>query len=401
MSKKIHNWRDMRATHALLFFSFVIIGSAILFVAKKTNITSFGLVAISFGLMSTYAFFIALVPATKLRLDIAADNMYYLGFLYTLTSLAVAITISDPEKILGNFGVAITSTILGIAARVAFNQMRVDPHDVEAASRVELSEATRRVSSELNETILQLSKFRTLSLQAMAEGYEDVQKHVENTAENIFLSLKETSDKNATVLIELGHSSALAQEKLSDSILNLKLSNEELVLANKIMVSRIVATSEAFQVLADRYSDTNILEGKIINEVKESVGELQSNILTETRINSTNLQKVLEEQVIHDVKESMGELQSNILSEARTNSTNLQKILEDKVIHEVKESLGDLQNDISNKTQIFSKKLQQSKDENSDFSTRILEIEKIINSDKKNSKNSLSGSKILRWLRRG
>tara|TARA_B100000780_G_scaffold84274_1_gene57654 strand:+ start:2872 stop:4077 length:1206 start_codon:yes stop_codon:yes gene_type:complete len=401
MSKKIHNWHDMRATHALLFFSFVIIGSAILFVAKKTNITSFGLVAISFGLMSTYAFFIALVPATKLRLDIAADNMYYLGFLYTLTSLAVAITISDPEKILGNFGVAITSTILGIAARVAFNQMRVDPHDVEAASRVELSEATRRVSSELNETILQLSKFRTLSLQAMAEGYEDVQKHVENTAENIFLSLKETSDKNATVLIELGHSSALAQEKLSDSILNLKLSNEELVLANKIMVSRIVATSEAFQVLADRYSDTNILEGKIINEVKESVGELQSNILTETRINSTNLQKVLEEQVIHDVKESMGELQSNILSEARTNSTNLQKILEDKVIHEVKESLGDLQNDISNKTQIFSKKLQQSKDENSDFSTRILEIEKIINSDKKNSKNSLSGSKILRWLRRG
>ena len=391
----------MRATHALLFFSFVIIGSAILFVAKKTNITSFGLVAISFGLMSTYAFFIALVPATKLRLDIAADNMYYLGFLYTLTSLAVAITISDPEKILGNFGVAITSTILGIAARVAFNQMRVDPHDVEAASRVELSEATRRVSSELNETILQLSKFRTLSLQAMAEGYEDVQKHVENTAENIFLSLKETSDKNATVLIELGHSSALAQEKLSDSILNLKLSNEELVLANKIMVSRIVATSEAFQVLADRYSDTNILEGKIINEVKESVGELQSNILTETRINSTNLQKVLEEQVMHDVKESMGELQSNILSEARTNSTNLQKILEDKVIHEVKESLGDLQNDISNKTQIFSKKLQQSKDENSDFSTRILEIEKIINSDKKNSKNSLSGSKILRWLRRG
>ena len=131
------------------------------------------------------------------------------------------------------------------------------------------------------------------------------------------------------------------------------------------------------------------------------MGELQSNILTETRINSTNLQKVLEEQVIHDVKESMGELQSNILSEARTNSTNLQKILEDKVIHEVKESLGDLQNDISNKTQIFSKKLQQSKDENSDFSTRILEIEKIINSDKKNSKNSLSGSKILRWLRRG
>ena len=82
--------------------------------------------------------------------------------------------------------------------------MRIDPHDIEAASRVELSEATRRVTDELNETITQLTKFRTLTLQVMAEGYEDVKKNVDNAAKDIFQSLKETSDKNALILVELG-----------------------------------------------------------------------------------------------------------------------------------------------------------------------------------------------------
>ena len=67
------------------------------------------------------------IPATKLRLDVAGDNMYYLGFLYTLSSLAVAITISEAEQILANFGVAISSTILGIAARVAFQSNAYRP----------------------------------------------------------------------------------------------------------------------------------------------------------------------------------------------------------------------------------------------------------------------------------
>ena len=104
-------------------------------------------------LMGTYVFFVTLVPATKLRTDVAADNVYYLGFLFTLTSLAIALSIDSADAILANFGVAIISTLIGIAARVGLNQLRVDPNDIEEASRLELSGATSRVKAELNETV--------------------------------------------------------------------------------------------------------------------------------------------------------------------------------------------------------------------------------------------------------
>lgn len=266
MIKKPRYQNKKQAIHALFFFSFVIVGFTFLSIAKLANISPLLLVMISAGLMATYAFFIIFVPATKLRLDVAGDNMYYLGFLYTLSSLAVAITVSEAEQVLGNFGVAITSTILGIAARVAFNQMRSDPHEIEAASRVELSEATRRVTDELGETVLQLTKFRTLSMQVMAEGYEEVQKNVDSAAQEIFKSLKDTSDKNSKILANLSQSSIIEQTKLSTSMTNLKLSNEELITANQAMVAQMISAAEAYQKLENQSLNSEIIISKSAKE---------------------------------------------------------------------------------------------------------------------------------------
>ena len=168
MARKKQNLYFVTGRHAVLFFIFAIGGSVLLAFTKNINLPGEIIVACSFGVMLTYAFFILIVPATRLRLDVAADNMYYLGFLYTLSSLAVAIYVDEASKVLANFGVAITCTIIGIAFRVALNQLRVDPYDVEAASRVELSSATRRVSKELDQSIKELTKFRTMSMQVMA-----------------------------------------------------------------------------------------------------------------------------------------------------------------------------------------------------------------------------------------
>jgi hypothetical protein len=349
-----------------VFFSFVIFGFAVLSIAKIGSLTPILLVAMSAALMSAYAFCIVFVPATKLRLDVAGDNMYYLGFLYTLSSLAVAITINEAEQILANFGVAISSTIIGIAARVAFQQMRIDPHDVEEASRVELSEATRRVTDELNETISQLTKFRTLTLQVMAEGYEDVQKNVDNAAKEIFQSLKETSDKNALILVELGKNSSAEQSKLSDSILNLKSSNEELVSANRSMVSQMSLASAAYQALANRYSETEVMEGKIIDEVKGRLGEIQSDISRDLTENLVKSEKQFEENIVH------------VLS---------------KNISEQNQQLKDTSQDIM-------AKLQDSVKANSDVSARIEDLENTFDIDKNRIKSDPPTKKRRGWFRR-
>jgi len=67
----------------------------------------------------------------RLRDDQSGDNLYYMGFLFTLTSLGVSLyqfsVERAAEEIVQNFGIAIASTITGIALRVVFNQMRRDP----------------------------------------------------------------------------------------------------------------------------------------------------------------------------------------------------------------------------------------------------------------------------------
>ena len=257
-----------------------------------------------------------IVPATRLRLDVAADNMYYLGFLYTLSSLAVAIYVDEASKVLANFGVAITCTIIGIAFRVALNQLRVDPYDVEAASRVELSSATRRVSKELDQSIKELTKFRTMSMQVMAEGYEEVQKNVDGAGKDMFASLKETSDKNSEILMGMAEQSNTALKGFSDAIQSFKNSNDEIVSANMQMLNQISKTSEALQDLAEKYSNTNSIENKVIEEVKTGMNELRSKISDESSKSAM------------EVRNGMKELQTEVLHENRKSSKALDEVLE-------------------------------------------------------------------------
>jgi len=316
MARKKQNLYFVTGRHAVLFFIFAIGGSVLLYFTKSMSLPGEIIVACSFGVMLTYAFFILFVPATRLRLDVAADNMYYLGFLYTLSSLAVAIYVDEASKVLANFGVAITCTIIGIAFRVALNQLRVDPYDVEAASRVELSNATRRVSKELDQSIKELTKFRTMSMQVMAEGYEEVQKNVDGAGKDMFASLKETSDKNSEILMGMAEQSNTALKGFSDAIQSFKNSNDEIVSANMQMLNQISKTSEALQDLAEKYSNTNSIENKVIEEVKTGMNELRSKISDESSKSAM------------EVRNGMKELQTEVLHENRKSSKALDEVLE-------------------------------------------------------------------------
>jgi hypothetical protein len=100
-----------------------------------------------------------------------------MGFLFTLTSLAVSLyqfsAEGSAEQIVKNFGIAIASTIAGITLRILFNQMRRDPVEVEATARLELAEASRRVKRELDSTVLEFSYFRRMTQQSMSDALDE------------------------------------------------------------------------------------------------------------------------------------------------------------------------------------------------------------------------------------
>jgi hypothetical protein len=163
---------------AMLFFGVVLAGAVYIIIAKLAGFPAFAVTAVPILIMIGYALLLALARLIRLRDDQAGDNLYYMGFLFTLTSLAVSLyqfsATGLPEQIVQNFGIAIASTIAGIALRIFFNQMRRDPQEVEHTARLELADAARRVRRELDATVLEFSYFRRATQQSITEALGEV-----------------------------------------------------------------------------------------------------------------------------------------------------------------------------------------------------------------------------------
>ena len=172
--------RESRLDIYLFFLAFL--GGLALYAALKW----FGLGQLSqtlaiISVMFAYAATVAKVPRLRVRLDQAGDNAYYLGLLFTLVSMAVALyefsgtALGDPaatartgvESIIANFGVALGSTIAGIFLRVLLHQMRVDPADVENMTRIELADASKRVKAQLDQVSGNIALFQGQAGQRM------------------------------------------------------------------------------------------------------------------------------------------------------------------------------------------------------------------------------------------
>ena len=101
------------------------------------------------------------------QLDIVGDNLYYLGFLYTLVSLAMSLfefssndeAVETIAPIITNFGIAIFSTIFGIAFRVFFNLMH-NPEETVS----DFSDTVRDLNKGVSDLDIELRKFSTFRI---------------------------------------------------------------------------------------------------------------------------------------------------------------------------------------------------------------------------------------------
>ena len=145
-------------------------------------------------LMGIYAIVVSAVPRLRVRMDQAGDNAYYLGLLFTLTSMAFALydfgALADANvpsagvrQIIANFGIALGTTITGISLRVVLHQMRIDPADLEAVTRIELTEAAERLRTRLETVNTDLGRFHLEMLQRHGDTIVEVGKKVNAVTE--------------------------------------------------------------------------------------------------------------------------------------------------------------------------------------------------------------------------
>src|ERR1700682_798005 len=176
------------------FFSVGLACSSYIVFSKLHEFSAFTVTAVPVLIMVGYALMLGIARLFRLRDDQSGDNLYYMGFLFTLTSLAVSLYQFDAaksaEQIVQNFGIAIASTIAGITLRILFNQMRRDPVEVEATARLELAEALRRGKGELDSTVLEFSYFRRMAQQSINDALAEVKETLGDTSDRLAGEIK-------------------------------------------------------------------------------------------------------------------------------------------------------------------------------------------------------------------
>ncbi|MDG4889725.1 hypothetical protein [Mesorhizobium sp. WSM4887] len=199
----------------VVFAALTLGGCVFIAVAKLYGVNPIVAAGIPVCLMFFYLGVSVFTGKLRLHDEQTGDNLYYMGFLYTLTSLGVSLfqfgSEGSTETIVRNFGIAVTSTITGIALRIFYNQMRRDPADIERTARHELADMTRRVRAEMESVTREFADFRRVSHQMLEEGFAEIAAQAERNGEHIRSAL----DKIAMEAIKPVQE---ASGKLSDAL---------------------------------------------------------------------------------------------------------------------------------------------------------------------------------------
>lgn len=203
----------------IVFAVFTIAGVAYILLSKFLGWPPAAVTLMPVALMIGYAVLVWLYNNGGLRDDQTGDNFYYMGFIFTLTSLAVSLyqysAGSEVGEIVSNFGVAVASTIAGIVLRIFFNLLRRDPQEVERTARLELAEASRKVRRELDNILVELAFFRRENQQMLAEGFEEIRAEVKKTTESTLGTLEQVAkslERQAALYSEGGGADKIRQE---------------------------------------------------------------------------------------------------------------------------------------------------------------------------------------------
>jgi hypothetical protein len=186
------------------FLVFAIGGIALLVLLKWLDVNQWVVSGMAGALILVYAAAVAFIPALRIREDQLGDNCYYLGFLYTLSSLAWALwrfsQFNDVVDIVSSFGLALFSTIVGILLRVAINQARKDILETERDARMQLTAAVDDMRIQLNHAVISLRSFCGQAQQITADAIRDNAERANTALEQ---SVSKVGDASSAVLARI------------------------------------------------------------------------------------------------------------------------------------------------------------------------------------------------------
>lgn len=259
-----------------VLFLFLVGGSAAIVALKLSLWPIEYRIGIPVALIAAYAMLTISRTRFRLRYDQAGDNCYYMGFIFTLVSLGVALYqirqgATAQEFGIGvvrDFGLALSTTVAGIICRVSLTQLREDPHDIEEATRRELIDYSRALSGQMQASVSMLSEVRQTTEDRLKnfvfEMSQIVGEHQRRT-EELRDSTKTLSDSIGKLASDFA-STEIPTGKLRDAtaatMLAISTLNETLARANAALTD-IEATSRK---VSDTYRDRVRVGGEMVEQ---------------------------------------------------------------------------------------------------------------------------------------
>jgi hypothetical protein len=261
----------------ILFFAVFLIGTFLIFLLKSFKVHG-GIVSfIAVSLMAVYAV-LGVRHKIKVRLDVLGDNLYYLGFLFTLVSLSFSLYelgrgSADINGLLENFGLAIMTTLSGLALRVFFNQPKADITEYENAIRLSLTEAAANFVGETSKIGRDISTLRSVLNQYVEETRES-QKHatesLNQAIDNQIGLLEKSSNKNQENIESLLEKLKMVQNSFAE---NFKNNSEAMSKAISKSMTQIENGATSFVSGFDEM-------GNSVNELHKTMSSLNSILST-------------------------------------------------------------------------------------------------------------------------
>jgi hypothetical protein len=269
-----------------LFIGFVTLGFVLIFTTKIglsylgfqgdysiTIACAAAIVMIAYGVLAYR------MPAVRLRPDRLGDNFYYMGFVFTLASMSAALVQlqggRDVDALIGGFGVALFSTILGIAGRVAFVQMRTEVEDIEERGRKSLLDAASVLRGQLGAATRDLEAFRVGVQQSIHERLTESADTFSKMAEGQVQRIKETVEGT----IGSVQAAFAAHETAAQSIAEL---GNNVSASIDGLLARLAQTAIAFEEVAKvgkgRHEDLAAASAelrRVVTQIANQLGRLQ------------------------------------------------------------------------------------------------------------------------------
>jgi len=344
--------------HQRIFFIAAFgVGAVLILGMKVAEVAGWWITAVAIGIMLSYAF-MAVKRKIKVRLDIIGDNLYYLGFLYTLISLSYSLyelgkEVADINSLLQNFGLAIMTTLTGLALRVFFNQPKADITEYENAVRMSLTEATANFVGEASAIGREVSTLRAVLNQIVQESI-DAQKITTsklNTAvEEQITLLDRVSNTNQVNIDALAAKIGETQKLLAASF---KTNSEALARSISNSMARIEYGSEGFVTKFDEMSGALGTLANVLARLQVDIESWSKSVARVIEADETTA-KNLSESVV-----ALRRIQTDIITTSKS-FTDSVEVTATSLKASANSVIGLVQKDITDATKLFSQSIQTS-----------------------------------------